>query len=163
MRLQLLFLALTFLFTPSLCNPSDTLYIEKLIADFAINFDAKNFKAFDIEFIPTGTYDPGNGPIKGIPTIKKTLAAIAGDGVTQLSLTTQSISQSPPFDIQGAAGRASATTYAIVTYIGKGAGKGKVYVVYGLFKDHLVKTGDFSEYGGWRFSSRAFQALVSAT
>lgn len=162
MRFHLPFLALTFLFSPSLSSPGDVLYIKELTADFAINLDAKNFNAFDSEFIPTATYDPGPGPVTGIPNIKKALAGIVVGNVTQSSLTTQSISLSPTFDTQGSASRASATTYAIVSYIGQRADAGKVFIVYGLFKDQLVKTGDFGDYGGWRFRSRVFQSLVSA-
>ena len=163
MRLHLLFLALTFLFTPSvLSSPEDVLYIKNLIADFAISLDAKKFSAFEIQFIPTGTYDPGRGAVTGVPNIKKALAPIVGNNVTQTSLTTQDISLAPTFDTQGGASKASATTYAIVTYIGQGAAANKVFVVYGLFTDKLVKTGDFDNYGGWKFSSRVFKALVSA-
>ena len=162
MRFHLLALA-SFLFcTPSLSSPSDVLYIEKLTADFSINLDLKNFKAFEVEFIPTGTYNPGNGVVKGYPAIEKALAAIVGTNVTQSSLTTQSISLSPPFDVQGAAGKATGITYAIVTFIGQKADAGKAFVVYGYFKDKLVKTGDYANYGGWKFSDRAFIALVSA-
>ena len=164
MRLHILLLALaSFLFsTPSLSSPSDVLYIRKLISDFAINLDLKNFKAFEVEFISTATYDPGNGPVKGVPAIQKALAAIVANNVTQSSLTTQSINLAPPFDIQGAAGKASAITYAIVSFIGQKADAGKVFIFYGLFKDNLVKTGDFANYGGWKFSDRKFVTLVSA-
>lgn len=164
MRFHILLPALaSFLFsTPSLSSPSDVLYIEKLTADFAINLDLKNFKAFEVEFIPTATYDPGNGAVKGVPAIQKALAAVVGNNVTQSSLTTQSINLAPPFDVQGAAGKASAITYAIVSYIGQDDDAGKVFIFYGLFKDKLVKTGDFGNYGGWKFSERAFVTLVSA-
>ena len=162
MRFHLLALASYLFCTPSLSSPSAVLYIEKLTADFSINLDLKNFKAFEVEFIPTGTYNPGNGVVKGYPAIEKALAAIVGTNVTQSSLTTQSISLSPPFDVQGAAGKATGITYAIVTFIGQKADAGKAFVVYGYFKDKLVKTGDYSNYGGWKFSDRAFIALVSA-
>lgn len=163
MRFHLLFLTLTsfLFFTPSLTSSSDIIYIRKLIADFAINLDTKNFKGFEIEFIPSGTYDAGAGPVAGLPAIQKTLAAVVNNNVTQTSLTTQSITLSPPFDSLGAASRASAITYAIVSYIGQKADAGKAYIFYGLFKDKLVKTGDFAEYGGWRFSERIFETLVS--
>lgn len=161
-HLPLLALASVLFSTPSLGSPSDVLYIEKLTADFVINLDLKNFKAFEIEFIPTGTYNPGTGVVKGYPAIEKALAAIVGNNVTQSSLTTQSINLSPPFDAQGAAGKATGITYAIVTYIGQKAEAGKVFVVYGYFKDKLVKTGDYGNYGGWKFSDRVFVALVSA-
>ena len=161
MRFNLLLLALTSLFTPSLTSSTDVLYIEKLTADFAIALDTKNFKAFEIEFIPTATYDPGSGPVTGFANIEKTLAAIVANNVTQNSLTTQSISLAPPFDNQGGAGTASAITYADVAFLGKGPLAGKAFVFFGLFKDKFVKTGDFANYGGWKFSSRVFQSLVS--
>lgn len=164
MHLHLFLLAaLTCLFTPSLSSPSDILYIQKLTADFSITLDTKAFDAFDQQFLKNATYQAGlEAEIAvGIPAIKKTLAAIVGTLLTQGSVTTQSISLAS-FDCQGSASRASAITYAIITNIGKApADKGKVYVVYGFWKDVLVKTGDFAEYGGWRFSARVFQSLVS--
>lgn len=164
MRVHLLLLALaSFLFsTPSLSSPSDVLYIQKLIADFAINLDLKNYKAFEVEFIPTAIYNPGNGVVRGVPAIEKALTAIVANNVTQSSLTTQSIELAPPFDVQGAASKASAITYAIATYIGQKADAGKVFVFYGLYKDKLVKTGDFGNYGGWKISDRSFEILVGA-
>lgn len=163
MHFHLLSLAITsfLFFTPSLTSPSDVLYIQKLTADFAINADTKNFNGYDVEFIPTATYDPGNGPIKGIPAIKETLALVFKNVTTQTSVTTQSVSLGPPFDLQGAAGTASAIAYAIVTNLGIGAEEGKAFTVYGHWKDTLVKTADFADYGGWKFSSRAFVSLVS--
>ena len=164
MHFHLLFLALTFLFTPSLTSPSDILYIQKLTADFSINLDTKNYKALDTEFLPTATYDAGSGVVTGLPNIKKLLSGIVANAVTQGSITTQSISLSPQsFDTQGSASEASAATYGIVTNIGQGKNAGKVFTVYGLWKDKLVKMGNFAEYGGWRFSARVFQSLVSAT
>ena len=163
MHFRLLSLALTsfFFFTPSLTSPSDVLYIQKLTADFAINADTKNFTAYDVEFIPTATYDPGNGAVKGISAIKETLALVFQNVTTQTSVTTQSVSLGPPFDVQGAAGTASAIAYAIVTNLGQGAEVGKAFTVYGYWNDTLVKTGDFANYGGWKFSSRGFVSLVS--
>lgn len=163
MRFQFLFLVLTsfFFFIPSLSSPSDVLSIQKLIADFFISQDAKNFNAWDAIFTPTATYDPGSGVVTGLPAIKKKLASIVGNNVTQSSVTTQSISLFPPFDSQRSASRASATTYVIVTFLGQGANAGKAFIFYSLAKDKLVKTGDVADYGGWRISDRVFQVLVS--
>lgn len=162
MRFHQFLLPLALLFTPSLTSPSDDIYIQQLTNGFAVAFDNKNSKELDNEFIPNGTYDAGGGPVKGIPNIAKTLAGLVVGNVTQTSVTTQSITLAPPFDAQGTAAKASAITYAIVSFIGQGADAGKVYIVYGFWTDVLVKTGAFEFYGGWRFSSRAFKALVSA-
>ena len=148
-------------FTPSLTSPSDVLYIEKLTADFAINLDTKNIKGFDVEFIPKATYNPGNGPVKGIAAIKNILGLVTQNATTQTSITTQSIDLGPPFDVQGAAATASGITDAIVTNLVTGADEGKAFTVYGFRTDKLVKTGDFANYGGWKFSSRVFKSLVS--
>lgn len=163
MHFHLLSLAITslFFFTPSLTSPSDILYIRNLAADFSINLDTKNFKGLDVEFIPTATYDAGNGAVKGISAIKEILALIVRNVTTQSSVTTQSVSLGPPFDVQGAAGTASAIAYAIVTNLGTGAEEGKAFTVYGYWNDTLVKTSDFADYGGWKFSSRVFKSLVS--
>ena len=162
MRFHLALLALTSFFLPTLSSSSDVLYIKKLIADFAIALDTKNFNAFDTEFIPTATYFTGNETLKGVPPIKKFLAATVDNNVTQTALTTQSISLTPPFDNQGGAATASAITYLTESYLGQKADAGQVFVVNGLFKDKLVKTGDFSNYGGWKFSARVLQVLVSS-
>lgn len=164
MRFHLLPLALTssLFFTPSLTSPSDVLYIEKLTAEFAINLDKKNFKAYDVEFTPKATYDPGNGVVAtGIPAIKALLALVVGNVTTQTALTTQSINLGPPFNGQGAAGTASAITYVTVTSFGQGADEGKAFSIYGFWTDKFVKTGDFAQFGGWRFSSRVIAPFVS--
>lgn len=161
MHFQLLLLALTFLFTPSLSSVEDILYIQRLTADFGIVLDSKNFKALATEFIPEATYDPGNGVVTGIPNIIKVLTPIVKDRVVQSAFTTQSITLVPTFDTQGGAFFATATTYATVSYIGQGALAGKVFVVYGSFRDSLKKTAEFDLYGGWKFSSRVFTVLVS--
>lgn len=161
MRLQLIFLALSFLFTTSLCTTEDVEHIKKLTADFAISLDTKNYKAFEKQFTPTASYDPGNGPVTGFANIEKVLATIVTNQVTQTSVTTQSILLAPPFDGLGAAGTATGTTYNIVTFIGKGPKLGNALLIYGLWRDKFVKTGDFAYHGGWKFSSRVFVSLVS--
>lgn len=148
-------------FTPSLTSPSDILYIQKLTADFAINLDTKNVNGYDVEFLPKATYNPGNGPVKGIAAIKDILGRVTQNATTQTSITTQSINLGPPFDAQGAAATATGITYAIVTNLGTGDEEGKAFIVYGYWTDKLVKTGDFANYGGWRFSDRVFKSLVS--
>lgn len=160
MHLHLLFLTILTSFllftTPSLSSPSDILAIQKLIADFSIDANNNNFQAFEVQFIPTATYDAGTGPVPGIPAIQKALEFINRDNVAQSSLTTQSINLLSPSDSQ-----ATATTYAIVSFIGQGTDAGKVFTSYALFKDKLVKTGAYAYYGGWRFSERVFVSLVS--
>ena len=158
-HLRLLFLAWTFLFTPSISSPDDVLYIQKLIADFSLNLDAKNFQAVDSTFLPTATFDSDTGVVTGIPAIKKFLAGIVQNNATQSTLSTQSIDLAAPFDVQGSASNASATSYLSVSYIGQGVNAGKVIVASGSFKDQLVKTGDFGIYGGWKFSSRTSRLL----
>lgn len=158
MRFHLFPLTLTsfLFFTSSLASSSDILYIQKLTADFAITLDTKNFTNYDVQFIPTATYDPGNGEITtGISGIKELLALVVGNVTTHTSLTTQSISVGPP------AGTASATTYAIVSNLGQGADEGKAFTVYGIFKDKYVKTDDFANYGGWKYSASVFRGIVS--
>ena len=162
MRFHLFLLALTSVFTTSLSSPEDILDIQKLTADFFFDYNSKNYKAFEIEFIAEATYDIGNGVVlSGIPNITSVFSEVVGTAVMHSSLTTQSISLSAPFDAQGAASQASATTYSIVSFLGQGADAGKAFVIYGVFKDKFVKTGDFSHYGGWKFSERVYDTLVS--
>lgn len=151
--------------TPSLASPNDILYIQKLSADYFINFDTKNFKDFDVEFTANARLDPGNGTFStGIPAIKARLAGIVGTNVTQSSLTTSSITLLPPFDnAVGGASRASALQYVIGVFIGQGPDAGKEFTLYGLFKDQFVKTDLIGDYGGWRFSERVLKLLVGLT
>lgn len=160
--------ALTLLFsafiTPSLASPDDILYIQKLTADYSINFDTKNFKDLDVEFTVNATLDAGDGVfLKSLPAIKARLAAIVGKNVTQSSITTSSITLLPPFDnAVGGASRASAIQYVIGVFIGQAPkDAGKAFTLYGYFKDQLVKTDLIGDYGGWRFSERVFKVLVS--
>lgn len=149
--------------TPSLASPNDVLYIQKLSADYAINVDTKNYKDFDVEFTANATFDAGNGVFsKGLPAIKARVASLLGNNVTQNSLTTSSITLLPPFDnAVGGASRASAIQYVIAAFIGQPpANAGKAYILYGLFKDQLVRTDAIGDYGGWRFTERAFKLLV---
>ena len=153
------------LFVPScLTSPNDVLYIQKLTADYSINFDTKNFKDLDVEFTANATLDAGNGVFsKGLPAIKARLAGIVGTNVTQSSITTSSITLLPPFDSAlGGASRASAIQYVIGVFIGQApADAGKTFTVFGVFKDQFVKTELIGDYGGWRFSERVLQILVS--
>lgn len=154
------------LFVPScLTSPQDVLYIQKLTADYSVNFDTKNFQDLDVEFTANATLDPGNGVFsQGLPAIKARLAEIVGTNVTQSSITTSSITLLPPFDSAlGGAGRASAIQYVIGVFIGQGADAGKAFTLYGLFKDQFVKTDLIGDYGGWRFSERVLQLLVSVS
>lgn len=164
MRFLLPILALTFLLSPSLSSPEDVLHIQNLIADFAINLDTKDFTAIGKQFIPTAIYDQGNNTevVTGIPNIKKYVATLVENNVTQSSLTTQRISLFPSLKAQDSASKASATTYAIISYLGQGADYGKIFVAYGYVKDQLVKTSGYDDYGGWRFSARVFQGVVSS-
>lgn len=164
MRVHFFILALTFLVTPSVTAPSptDVLYIQDLIAEYVINLDKKNFDAWDSAFLPNATYNTGEGFVQGLPNIKKELALIVGQNVTQTSLTTQSIKFGPGSGKQGASSKATATSYVQVTYIGQGVDRGKAFLVYAIATDQVVKTGDFSNYGGWKFSARDFKVLVSA-
>lgn len=150
--------------TPSLTSPSDILYIQQLTADYSINIDTKNFKDLDIEFTANATLDPGDGVfVKGLPAIKTALAAILANNVTQSHITTSSISLLPRFDdVDGGASRASAIQYVIGNFLAKDpADAGKAFTLYGVFKDKFVKTKEFGDYGGWRFSQRVLQLLVS--
>lgn len=168
MRFHLLLLAVLISFipfiTPFLTSSSDILHIQKLTADYSINIDMKNFKHLDVEFTANATFDPGSGVFAtGLPAIKTTLAAILANNVTQSSITTSSISLLPPFDdAKGGATRASAIQYVIGTFLGTDpADAGKAFTLYGVFKDKFVKTEDVGDYGGWRFSQRVLQVLVS--
>ena len=164
MRFQILSFAglTTFLhfITPSLTASSDILNIQKLTADYSVDVDTKNFNGLDSKFTANATLDPGKGVFStGLPDIKAALAAVLADNLTLSSITTSSISL--PFDIRGPS-KASAIQYVIGTFLGKDpVDEGKAFFLYGVFKDKFVKTRDYGNYGGWKFSERALQILVS--
>ena len=159
MRLQLLLGAAVSLFHLALGSTEDYINIEKITNDFNIYADDKNFSALGALFAPNGTYDAGDGPKQDV---KGTLSTILSPGtVTRFDLTTQRIVLDPPFDALGAAEKATTLTYVTVTFFGTGKLKGKFYTFVGRYTDTLIKTGNFEEYGGWRFNSRAFRLQVS--
>ena len=105
--------------SPSLSFPEDINDIEELIADFGS--------------VATGIF-----------AIQNALKIINFNNVTQSSLITQSIDFISAVDRLD--DKATATTYAIISFIGQGSDAGKMFISYGLFKDKLVKTSDDADY-----------------
>lgn len=170
MHLQILLGAAISLFHLALGAPDDNVNIaritedyvniERITNDFNIYADDKNFAAIGALFIRNGTYDPGNGPVQGIPKIEATLSGILTAGtVTQFALTTQRIVLLEPYDALGAK-TATTLTYVTVTFFGQGKLKGKFASIPARYTDKLVKTSA-QPYGGWEFSSRVFRLQVS--
>lgn len=121
MRPQFLFGVAVSLVRVALCSTDDIENIQLIIADFAFYSDDKNFPAIGSLFVPNGTYDPGSGPVEGVPTIEATLSAILAPGtVTDIGVFQSHIVLGPPFDAIGAAGTATALTAVEVVYFGQG-------------------------------------------
>ncbi len=161
MRFQLILTALFSLFMVSHCGPEDYLYIKGTIDYFNILADAKDFTGIGKLFLPNATYDPGNGPVKGVDAIEAVLAKILKPGtLTQFVSSTQIIDQLGPFDGIGSPATAKAITYIIVTFFGQGKLEGELRIIYAKYLDELVKTGNFAFFGGWQFASRKFVEFV---
>ena len=162
--MQLLLLLPLFLFSLALCSPSDVLYIKKLTADEAHLLDAKDFAGLVNIFTNDVTYNSGAGAepnVYGIDSVQATLANILPpEVITQNTASTESITLSPPFDEQGAAGTATGVVYTTTTYIGQGDLAGQARTYFAKYIDKYTKTGDFASHGGWRISERLYNAIV---
>lgn len=162
--MHLLLLLSLFFITLVLGSPSDVLYIEKLNADEVQTIDAHDLSTFADIFTTNAAYNPGPSQptVYGIANIKAAIAfVIPPEVITQVAITTTSITLKPPFDEQGAAGTATGIIYNTVAYIGQGNVTGEALIFFAKFEDKYVKTGDFAHYGGWRISNRSFIPIVS--
>ncbi|MCJ1271183.1 hypothetical protein MMC22_011082 [Lobaria immixta] len=156
--MQLLFLLPLFVFSLALCSPSDVLYIKKLSADEAQLLDVKDFAGLVNIFTTNVTYNPGGGPnVYGIDSVRALFATVFPQGViSQNTISTETITLSPPFDEQGAAGTATGVVYTTTTYVGQGDLAGQALVFFAKYVDKYTKTGNFASHGGWRISERIF-------
>lgn len=162
--MQLLLLLSLFFFSLTFGSPSDVLYIKKLTADVAQSLDSKDFAQFVNFFTNNVIYKRGGSSpiINGTHNVKAALADIhPPEVITQTAINTESITLLPPFDEQGAAGRARGVVYVTASYIGQGNLTSQVAVYFAKFEDEYVKTGNIAPYGGWRISRRFFINFVS--
>ena len=163
MQLLLLF---SLLFSLTLGSPFDVLYIKKLIADESQLLDSKDYAGLANIFTKNATYNAGRPSpnVYGIDNIQATLAELLPPSlITFQTIRTESITLSPPFDEQGAAGTATGVVYLSATNFGSGDLAGQTLIVLAKYEDKYVKTGDFARYGGWRISERLFFGFVSSS
>ncbi len=141
----------------------DYTYIKAEIDAFNVISDNKNFVEYSRIFLPNATYDPGNGPVRGVANIQALFASqlLQPDTVSQFSSSTQLIELHGPFDALGAASTATAVTYTNIIFFGQGSSAGQLRVFYAKYSDTLAKTGDFAPFGGWKFASRKYSEFVS--
>ena len=166
MRFQFL-VTLCSLFLLALAGVEDDNRINKVISAFNFYTDAKDFDSLNRLFLPNATYAVFEEEVqidfvRGIVDIKALISKTLYPGtVTQSASTTQLIDLDYPSDPHGSAAKANATTYETITFFGRGAQRGLTKSFFAVYKDTLVKTGDFRKFGGWKFSSRVFTTFVS--
>ena len=165
MRFQ--FLAPLFsLFLLALGGVEDNIYIRSEIDYFNFVTDARQYFRLDDIFAPNATFriveeTTQIASAQGISDIKALVASGEPPGVvTQIASSTNLIQLDPPFDGLGSAARANSTTYISVTYFGQGARRGQTAFIFAVYEDTFVKTGDFVNFGGWKFNSRVFTTYV---
>lgn len=166
MRFQ--FLAPLFsLFLLALGGVEDNIYIRSEIDFYNFITDAKLYSRLNEIFTPNATFriieeTTLAASVQGISDIKALVASAESPGVvTQVASTTNVIALHSPFDLLGSAATANATTYITATYFGLGARRGQTAFLFAVYEDTFVKTGDFANYGGWKFSSRVLSTYVS--
>lgn len=155
MRLHSLLGVALSLLRVAFCTTEDIENIRAINADFAFFADDKNFAGVGSLFTPNATYDGGISVVQGVPAIEAFLSYALGlDSITNIAVLQQRIVLGPSFDAQGAASTATTLTALNVLYYGQGKLKGQTLNFPTRYTDKLVKTGDFTRYGGWRFTSR---------
>lgn len=145
-------------------NLEDKSNIEDLTAAYNFLVDDKKFSDFGKVLTSDVTYDPGNGPVHGIPaTIEAISRIIPSTTITYLSLGTQLIKFRPPFDKEKRSNLAESISYSTFVAYGTGNLTGEYFLITARFVDkEIVRTRE-PGFGGWRFRNRKFEAVVSFT
>lgn len=151
----------------SLGSPTDILYIQKCLSDYAFIADSgsftgvPDFSTLGNVFTHNATYDFGGPPglLRGLADIEASFKVIFPPGtISQNKVTTKSISLSG-FDDQGSASEATALSYDTNTFFGQGNLTGQIVTSYARFSDKLVKTNLLGN-GGWRITTRVTSRFV---
>lgn len=136
--------------------------IEDLTAAYNFLIDDKKYSDFGNVLTPDVTYDPGNGPVKGIPAAIEIISKIIpATTITYFTLGTQLIKFLPPFDKQGRSNLAESVSYSTFVAYGTGNLTGQFYIIDARFVDKEIVRTKQPGFGGWRFGNRKFEAVVS--
>lgn len=143
-------------------NLEDKSNIEDLTAAFNILSDEKRYSEFGKVLTPDVTYDPGNGPVQGIPaTIDSISKIIPSTTTTYFTLGTQLIKFLPPFDKEKRSNFAESVSYSTFVAFGSGNLTGETFIIFAKYVDKEIVRTRQPGFGGWRFRNRKFEAVVS--
>lgn len=143
-------------------NVEDKSNIEDLTAAFNLILDEKKFSDFGKVLSPDVTYDPGSGPVQGLPAAIETLSKVVPDTTTSyFTLGTQLITFLPPFDKRGRSDLAESVSYS--TFVGFGSGNltGEYIILFTKYVDKEIVRTRLPGFGGWRFKNRKIELVVS--
>ena len=161
MRLAILTLCslLTFVLATNLQDRSD---IRDITALFDFLIDEKKFNELGKVLSPDVTYDPGEGPVQGLPAAIDVLSKVIPNTTTTYNtLGTQLIKFLPPFDKNKRSNLAESISYTTLVSFGSGNLTGEVFILFAKFTDkEIVRTSE-PGFGGWRFKNRKFEVVVS--
>ncbi len=162
MRLAILTLLcslLTFVLAANLQDKDD---IKDLIADFLFLIDGKKFNELGKVLSPDVTYDPGDGPVQGLPAAIAALSKVIPPETTTYNLLgTQLIKFLPPFDKDKRSNRAESISYTTLVSFGSGNLTGEYFILFAKFVDKEIVRTRQPGFGGWRFKNRKFEVVVS--
>lgn len=162
MRLVILTLLCSLLAFVLAANPQDKSDIEDLTAAFLFLLDGKKFNELGKVLSPDVTYDPGDGPVQGLPAAIDALSKVIPNTTTTYNtLGTQLIKFLPPFDKYKRSDRAESISYTTLVSFGSGNLTGEIFIIFAKFVDkETVRTRE-PGFGGWRFKNRKFEVVVS--
>ena len=163
MRLQILtLLSSLFVFVLATGSLEDKSIIKDLLALFDVLFDDKAYSKLDKTLTPDVTYDPGDGPVQGLPAAINTLSKIVPEKiVSQTLLSTKLIKFLPPFDKGGRSNRAEAFSYNTFTFFGPANSTDPLLILFAKFVDKEIVRTNEPGLGGWRIKNRKFELVVS--
>ena len=163
MRLQILtLLSSLFVFVLATGSLEDKSDIKDLFALFDFFIDDKTYSKLGKTLTPDVTYDPGDGPVQGLPAAINTLSKIIPEKiVSQTLLSTKLIKFLPPFDKGGRSNRAEAFSYNTFTFFGPANSTDPLLILFAKFVDKEIVRTNEPGLGGWRIKNRKFELVVS--
>lgn len=143
-------------------NLEDRADIQDLFATFNLLIDGKKFDELGKVLSPEVTYDPGPGPVQGLPAAINALSKVIPPTTnTYFTSGTQLITFLPPFDKDKRPNRAEATSYSTLVSFGSGNLTGDFFILFAKFVDKEIVRTRQPGFGGWRLKNRKFEVGVS--
>lgn len=157
---------LTFVFSLFICviadNLEDKSNIEDITAAFNLLTDGKKYSELGKVLSPDVTYDPGDGPVQGLPATIDTLSKIIpSTTTTYFTLGTQLIKFLPPSDKDKRSNFAESVSYSTFVSFGSGNLTGEFFILFVRYVDKEIVRTRQPGFGGWRFKNRKFELVVS--